>query len=148
MDIKNFSKGVKCTLVQAPLASGTSDPASNYVDMSGYEGVCFVGLVGTAGTGATATLTVQDCTASTGTFANMSTGSAQVATTGGLDDKFLMVDVYRPRARYVKTKLTRGTSNVEYGGTIALQYGARKEVVTQSTSTIGVAAAFYHEQTT
>ena len=45
--IKNLSKDVKISLIQAPLAAGSSDPNSTALDMAGYDGCLFIGLLGT-----------------------------------------------------------------------------------------------------
>lgn len=146
----NLSKDCKITFVQAPLASGGTDPASNYVDMSGYDGVLFIGCLGTAGSTDVCTLAAQGSTA-TGSTTFVSITSATQTSTAGLDDKFFAIDVYRPRTRYVKTLLTRSAA-VEYGGTVAIQYGGRRVApVTHGTSTAvstGTPVAFVVPQTT
>jgi hypothetical protein len=52
----NLSKDVKITLVQPPLADGQTDPDSAAVDMQGFEGVMFVGILGTVTADGTACL--------------------------------------------------------------------------------------------
>ena len=58
----NLSKDVKVTLVQAPLADGQTDPDSGSVDMRGFEGVMFLGIVGTVTGSGTASLKAVDTT--------------------------------------------------------------------------------------
>jgi len=64
----------------------------------------------------------------------MATGAA------GGSDKFLVLDVYRPLDRYVRTTLTRAVANSIYGGTIAIQYGAHKRPTVHDAATLAAAA--------
>lgn len=119
----NLSKQVLTKLVQAPLASGGTDVASKYVDMQQFPGgVQFVGVLGTAGATDTCNLKVW-LSASTATTGHAST-TLTITSTAGESDKLMILDVVKPLARYVKTHVTRSAA-VEYGGTIAQQYGAR-----------------------
>ena len=145
----NLSKDAKVTLVQAALTSTAgNDPASDYVHMQGFDGVLFVGSLGTVGSTDVATLAAwgSTSTSSTGT----AIASATQTSTAGNSDKFFAIDVYRPTTRYVKTHLTR-SDVVEYGGTVAIQYNARSKPTTHGTSTAvstGTPAALVIQQTT
>lgn len=127
---KNLSRDTKVTLVQVPVAN--SGGASDYVDMSGYDGVMFIGNLGTAGSTDDVTLAVwgSTSTSSTGTAI---TGATQTST-AGLDDKFFCIDVFRPRQRFVKAHATVSGA-VEYGGTIAIQYNPKVKPAVQGTTT-------------
>jgi hypothetical protein len=81
----NLSKNVKVTLVQAPLADGQTDPDSAAVDMEGFEGVMFVGVLGTVTDGGTAALKA----AQSSDKVNFNDLSGVVAT-GDASDKFLV----------------------------------------------------------
>jgi len=133
----NLSKNVKVTLVQAPLADGQTDPDSSAVDMQGFEGVMFVGIVGTVTGSGTASLKA----AQSSDNSNFSDLSGVVATgAAGGSDKFLVLDVYKPLERYVRTTLTRAVANSIYGGTIAIQYGAHKRPTVHDAATLAAAA--------
>jgi hypothetical protein len=129
----NLSKNILPALVQAPLASGGTDLASSYVDTQGCEGVLFTGILGTAGSTDVCTL------AAWGSSSTGSTGSAlsglTMTSTAGVDDKLMVLDVYRPLYRYVKTHLTRSAA-VEFGGTVAQSYGMRVSPVSSTGSTL------------
>jgi hypothetical protein len=129
----NLSKNILPALVQAPLASGGTDLASSYVDTQGCEGVLFTGILGTAGSTDVCTL------AAWGSSSTGSTGSAlsglTMTSTAGVDDKLMVLDVYRPLYRYVKTHVTRSAA-VEYGGTLAQSYGNRVSPVSSTGSTL------------
>lgn len=148
MGNKNLTTDTKVTMVQAPLASGGTDLASAYVDMQGFEGVMFVGILGTAGATDVATLAAWSSTATGSTGTAIS--SATQTSTAGLDDKFFCIDVFRPRRRFVKTHITR-SAVVEYGGTVAIQYNPKvKPTVHASTTAVstGTPCAFVVPQTT
>ena len=133
----NLSKNVKITMVQAPLADGHTDPDSAAVDMQGFEGVMFVGIVGTVTGSGTASLKA----AQSSDNSNFSDLSGVVATgAAGGSDKFLVLDVYKPLERYVRTTLTRAVANSIYGGTIAIQYGAHKRPTVHDAATLAAAA--------
>ena len=133
----NLSKDVKVTLVQAPLADGQTDPDSGSVDMRGFEGVMFLGIVGTVTGSGTASLKASQSPDNS----NFNDLSGVVATgEAGGSDKFLVLDVYRPLERYVRTTLTRDVANSVYGGTIAIQYGAHNKPTIHDVATLAAAA--------
>ena len=133
----NLSKDVKITLVQAPLADGQTDPDSAAVDMEGFEGVMFVGIVGTVTEDGTVSLKASQSSDNV----NFNDLSGVVAAGDDEDsDKFLVLDVYRPLDRYVRTTLTRAVENSIYGGTIAIQYGAHNKPTVHDASTLAAAA--------
>jgi len=133
----NLSKNVKVTLVQAPLADGQTDPDSSAVDMQGFEGVMFVGIVGTVTGSGTASLKAAQ-SSDNSSFSDLS-GVVATGSAGG-SDKFFVLDVYRPLDRYVRTTLTRAVANSIYGGTIAIQYGAHKRPTVHDAATLAAAA--------
>lgn len=133
----NLSKEVKVTLVQAALADGQTDPDSDSVDMTGFDGVMFVGIIGTVA--ATGTVSLQAAqSADDSSFDDLS--GMVAAGDADDDDMFLLLDVYRPTDRYVRTTLTRGTANSVYGGTLAIQYKATKKPTTHDASTLAAQA--------
>lgn len=99
---KNLSNAVKIDLVEALTTNGTSEVVSASVDMSGYRGVMFLCLLGTAA-------------------ANNILNAAQSSDDSNFDDiensgvasgtsEQVWLDIYDPRDRYVRAELTRGTS--------------------------------------
>jgi len=121
----NLSKHVKISLVQNYLADGATDPNSDSVDMSGFDGVTYVGIIGAQDATATAEIKAQQSDDDI-TFNDLS-GAVAISPVDS-DNKFLVLDVYRPLKRFVRTVLTRGgTTNSEWGGTIAIQYMGSKK---------------------
>jgi len=125
-----LSDEVKMSIVQAALADGQTDPDSSSVDMKGFDGVMFVGIVGTITGSGTVTMAAEQSSDDV-TFNALSGASAQ-ASAAADSDLLLAVDVFKPADRYVRTALTRATANSVWGGTIAIQYKARSKPVAQA----------------
>lgn len=124
----NLSKNVKFTRLLTSTAAGTGDTLSGAIlDMSGFEGVVFVALLGDAAAGAVVTLQAQQNTANSAsgmaTLAGTAAQAAFSASSG--DDKVLVLDVYQPRERYLRPQLVRATTNIAIDGILAIQYEAR-----------------------
>lgn len=134
----NFSKNVKVDLVVNPTSAGTvATTTGASIDMAGYDGCAFICVVGNATSGATATLAVRGG-ATTTSFVAISGASA--GSTGGADNGLLMVDVYKPRKRYLSPTLAIGTTILVHGGVTAYRYHARSSPVTNSTAAEFLAA--------
>lgn len=124
----NLNKHVKVVLAKAGQADGTSAVNSDVIDTAGFEGVMFVGSIATANAGNFGK--VQQ-----GAAANLSDAADLEGTKvapGDNGDSFL-IDVYRPRERYVRCVVTRGASTVT-GDLYALLYGAHKLPVSHGSS--------------
>lgn len=98
------------------------------VDMVGFDGVMFIAVLGTVSTDCVPTLKAQQSSdnGSADTFADLEGSSA--AGDDGDDDDLLVVDVYRPRERYVRPVLTRagGSTGAVLDGIIAIKYRGSK----------------------
>jgi hypothetical protein len=134
----NLLKNVKIQEVLEPVAAGAAiDSNSDRLDMQNYEGVIFmVPITDCLDTGV-ATLTIEQNTADSDTGMAALSGATATATSAANDDlnnTLLIVDVYRPRERYVQAVVTSATANIAYGTMIAIQYGPKKAPVTQPTS--------------
>ena len=116
---ENILKNAARTLVQFPLASGGTDPASSSVDMQGFGSVRFIGILGTAGSTDVCTFAVQQ-SATTGSTTFAAITSATQTSTAGQSDAAFDITVTRPRLRYLRVLLTNSAA-IEYGGTIALR---------------------------
>jgi hypothetical protein len=138
MSIKNFlSRDVKLSLVQAALADGSTDPDSTALDMSGFDGVMFVGICGTITGSGTINLAASqsDDNAASDDFSAIPTASA-TATASTKSDKLLVLDIFQPAKRYVRTTVTRAVANSVYGGTLAIQYKAKDRPTTTAAATL------------
>lgn len=132
----NLANNVKVTRVMNAQAAGTGDTLSgSAVDMQGFEGVMFIAQFGTLTAGAVTTLKAQQDTASgMGSAADLE-GTAQ-SIADSADNDCLILDIYRPRERYVRPQITRATANAVVDGIIAIQYGARVHPTTHDAATV------------
>lgn len=128
-----LNEGTKWTLVQAALADGQTDPDSTRVDMRGWDGVCFVCILGAIT--ATGTVTMVAKQAATDIVGDALSG-ASVAAADDDDDKLLIIDIFRPKDRYLGVTLTRATANSVIGGVLAIQYRGKSLPTTQATGTM------------
>ena len=126
----NLIEQVKISQVITPTngAAGTSDINSSILDMSGFQGVAFVVTMGAITSGAVTSIKVQQGAAADMSDAADLEGSAQtIADTD--DEKVFVSDVFRPRERYVRLVVDRGTQNAVVSAANALQYGPMKTPV-------------------
>lgn len=121
----NLSKNVKVTLVAAGAVSAGTAINSTAVDMSGFEGVIFVGSFATANAGNTAN--AAQSSTSGGSYADLA--GTEIAP-GGNGDSFL-IDVYRPTDRFVRCEIDRSGADTITGDVYAIQYGAASKPTVQ-----------------
>ena len=124
----NLTKNCKVTRVKAESASAGTAVNTDSVDMSGYEGVVFIGCM---------------VTAHASNFVNLAQSSddstfddlAGTKVTPGTSGNMFMVDLYKPSDRYVRLEVDRGGANTVVGEIVAIQYGpTRKAPVTHGTT--------------
>lgn len=121
-----LSNSIKLTKVTDHTAAGTSAVNSGSVDMAGFEGVIFISSFGTAAAGNTVEAAQSTDDSS---FADLEGSSV----TSGTSDEDVWIDIYRPQERYVRAEFARGTSST-LESIWAIQYGARKQPVDNTTS--------------
>lgn len=138
----NLLKDCKITVVEAAAAAAQTELVTDVLDMSGYEGVIFIAMLGDVSDTSVLTLTVKGNSANSVSSPSPITQKATDAFTAGAataDSKVIAVDVYRPTLRYIFGSLTRTAANAVVGGIIAIQYGAHNKPTTQDTSVIASA---------
>lgn len=115
--------------VEAPTATGTTTIDSATYDMAGYDGILFVVRLGSPA--ANNNIRVQQDSAS-----NMS-GAADLAGTlvNSATVNAHAVDVQRPSKRYVRCRVTRGTTTT-IDSIIAIRYHARSKPVAQASASL------------
>lgn len=141
----NLLKNCKIMEVGAPIAlANNTDSNSDIIDMSGWEGVCFVCAVTDSVQNGVATVTVEQNTANSDTSMAALSGAVATATcavSDDLNDKLLIVDVYKPRERYVQAVRTSSAANIAFGSVIAILYSGKKAPVTADASVLAAALA-------
>lgn len=135
-------KNIKVTPVAASAVAAQTEVLTSVLDMSGFDGVMFIALLGDVTATSVLTLTAKGNTASSTSSPTPVTQVATSAFTAGAsdaDDKALVVDVYDPMLRYVFASLTRTTANAVVNGIIAIQYTAEYKPTTQAATVIAAA---------
>lgn len=114
-------------------AAGTTKRTSDIIDMQGYDGVCFVAGLGTIIENGTLDVFVEQ------NIENSANGMARLATTtahtvsaanAALTKSAIIVDVYKPRERYLQCNITPATQNAVILGIVAILYKAHARPVT------------------
>ncbi len=118
----NLNKNVKVVKVLAGASSAGTTLTSSAVDTQGFEGVMFVGSIATANAGNFAKVQQSSDDGSSDTYADLE-GTKLV--TGNDADSFL-IDINKPRERYLKCLVVRGGANTATGDVYAILYGPRK----------------------
>jgi len=115
-------------------AAGATDLTSEFVDTQGFEGVRLICGFGAIVSGAVTGVRAQQCDTSGGTYADLA-GSAIVVADDD-DNQITILDIYRPRERYIKHVVDRATQNATVDFLIAELYGPREEPVAQDTAVV------------
>lgn len=128
---------VKITKVADHTAAGTTDVESAIVDMSGFEGVLFITSYGTAA--ADNFIKAQQNTA------NSASGMAdlegtKVLTGASPSNEDVMLDIYKPRERYLRCVAVVDTSST-IESIWAIQYGPKTRPCVNSVSGTSIAEA-------
>jgi hypothetical protein len=130
MPIKNLSAAAKVTTA-LDYASANADRTGAILDMKGFEGVMMVVKFATiAGGAATSIKAQQDDAVGGGTMADLE-GTAQTVADND-DDQIFIIDLVKPRKRYVRLYIDKDGANATAESAIYIQYGAREEPVVQT----------------
>ena len=132
-----LSKDVKVIRVMNAVAAGTTDQNGSAVDMQNFEGVVFIASLGALTATQVTQMKAQQSSdnGSPDTFADL-TGTLTAAMADDDDNQCIVLDIYRPRERYVRPVLLRGTANAVIDGITAIQYGPRKKPTTHDAATV------------
>lgn len=132
----NRANTEKTIRVMNAVAAGTTDQTSSAIDTAGYEGVKIYTAFGTITSGAVTSVKVQQSSddAAADAYADLTGTSVTVADDD--DNQVVVHDIYRPRERYLKVVIDRGTQNAVIDGIIAVLYGADKMPTTDDSSTV------------
>jgi len=123
--MSNLFGKVKIDQVLGYYAAGTTKRTSDIVDMQGWEGCIFVAELGTIIENGTIDVFVDQNTAnSTSGMARLATTTAHTVTAAdaALAKSCIVVDVYKPRERYLECNITPATQNAVILGITAIRY--------------------------
>jgi len=138
----NLSPRVKTILNNNAASAGTSTITGSTIDMKGFRGCLVIANLGACTDTAVPWLKVLEGTDSGGSGATAIAGTSAQATasSGNLDNKLVIVDVYRPAYRYLTPQLLRTTANVVLNNIIAILYDPIDEPITASTTVLTTTA--------
>lgn len=130
-------KDAKITRVNNAASAGTTDQDSSRVDMSGFDSVMFVWLLGDVTSGSVIqAIGKSNAADSTSGSTTEKSGTSITAGASDYDNKLLIVDMPRVQNRYAYSTLVIDTQNAVVDGCIAIQYNAKTLPTTQG-STVG-----------
>lgn len=109
---RTFTQGHKITVGRLGATANTTTLTGSVIDMAGYDAVTFIQHFSVAGTATTKhTLRVQGATATDASYANLN-GAAAHANAASTN---LVVELYRPTKRYLKSITNRETTGSAVG---------------------------------
>ena len=128
----SFLKECKIVPVENSVAAGQATTVGEIVDTAGFQCACFVYKLGAVVDGAAVTLKIyQGSDASVSDVAELSGASAAIATASSDSEQELVVDVIRPRERYLRPTIVTATQNVEIDCGVCILYNPDTIPVTQ-----------------
>lgn len=137
-------KNCEIIVANPPVAAASNtDDNSTIIDMQGYDGVLFIAPITDSVATGVATLKAEQNTANSDSGMAALSGATATATSAendDLNDKALVLDVYRPSERYVQAVLTSGTANIAFGNVIAIKYRGSKCPITQGATILAETA--------
>src|ERR1043166_586765 len=135
--MRSLLKDSKITRVSNSAVAGTTDIDSARVDMTGFDSVMFIALLGdVTSTSALQLIAKSNAADSTSSSTTEKAGTAITAGASDYDNKALVVDLHKPQNRYAYCTLVIDTANAVVDGIIAIQYNARS-VPTSQPSSVG-----------
>jgi hypothetical protein len=123
--MQHIFESLKFTRGLNAVAAGVTVQNGAVIDMSGFEGVIFVALLGALTATQVTALKAQTGNANDGSDAADITGAVTANMADADSNKILVLDVFRPQKRYVRGVVTRGTANAVIDGLLVIQYGAK-----------------------
>jgi hypothetical protein len=139
--MNNLLPNIKIETIGALVAAANNtDANSSRVDMAGYDGCLFLAEVAVSVNTGVATLTIEGgATDADPGAGNALTGATATATDAGgatLNNKILVIDVYKPVKRYLQAVRTSGVANITFGPVIAIKYRGGAFPITPDTAEV------------
>ncbi len=135
----NLLYDAKFTVVEASAVAGTSTLTTDVLDMTGYDSVMFVAMLGDVTDTSVLALTAKGNSANSTSSPTPTTYEGAAGFTAGAsdaDNKLMIVDIEKPRDRYVFATLARGTANAVVNGIIAIQYNGHLKPEVQGSTVL------------
>lgn len=138
MNGQQLSKQGKLSIAITPTdgAAGTADINGAIIDMQGFESVLMIVTFGAITATAVTSIKAQQGAAANLSDAADLEGTAQ-AVADDDDDKTFYIEITRPRERYVRLVVDRGTANAVVASATYIQHGAAKQPVSHGANVSG-----------
>ena len=128
----SFVNECKIVKVENSVASGTGTTVGEIVDTAGFGAACFIYKLGTVTDAAAITLKIYTGTdATVSDVAELSGASAAIAATSSDSEQMLVVDVIKPRERYLRPSIIIADQACEIDWGVCMLYNPRVIPVTQ-----------------
>ena len=131
----NLGTQSKMTRVFDAIAAGTSDQNSSIIDMQAFESVTFI-----VGFGAIVAAAVTSIKVQQGAASNMSDAADLLGTSITVadddDTSIAIVEVVKPRERYLRVVVDRGTQNATIDFGLAIQTDPKTEPTVHDAATV------------
>jgi hypothetical protein len=138
----NLSRAGKVTRISNAVAAGTTAVTSAAIDMKGFDSCTFIVAFGTITTDGVQSVKAQQSSDNDAdTYADLLGTSITVADDD--DNQLVVLDIDKPRERYLKCVVSRATQNAVVDGIFAIQYNAQVQPVTHDVATV-VGSEFHH----
>lgn len=119
-----LTNNVKTILAKTAVAAGITDITdAAAIDTAGYEGVRFIFSFGAITAGAVTSVAAASLDTSSPTPGTDDLAGSKITVADTDDDKIVIVDVRRPRLRYVRPFVKRATQNAVLNSIVAELYG-------------------------
>lgn len=133
----NFLANHKLAVVLAAAAAAQTALESDVVDMKGFDGATFVGVLGDVTATCVLTLTIQHGDLADGSdMVNTAIAATFVAGASDADSAALAVEGFHPTKRFCRAVLTRTTANAAVNSIVCIQSQPKTAPVTQDASII------------
>ncbi len=138
----SIKEDTKITRVSNASGASTSDVVCTAVDMKGFDSCTFVASFGAITSGCEASVKARQSTA-----ANMANPAdllgTSIAVADDDDDQCVVLEIHKPRERYLQCVLLRETQTAVVDGVIAIQSNAAETPTTHDSTTV-VDAELHH----
>jgi hypothetical protein len=124
--------------MNAVAAGNTDTQYGSIIDMSGFDGVMYVALVGDVTSTAVITLGERQATTNSNSAMTAVLGPAAQAAANSTsqDNMALILTTHKPLKRFRQVTLARATANIVVDGIIAIQYTAKQAPTTHDATTV------------
>jgi hypothetical protein len=130
-------RDAKIIPVEPAAVAGTTALTTDVVDMQGFDSVAFIAQLGDVTDTSVLTLTgFTNDTNDTNSPTQLADAVTFTAGASNADNKLLVLELHKPRERYVYATLARATANAVVNGILAVLFNSNSRPVIQDASVI------------